>query len=88
MIRSPVLPDAMLLRWSRRRHLGVTSPSGASSPRWGRSGFVLWGVDVALLPVAGWGPRLPQGDHMNPSRAAEALKLLQPRIAIPIHWGT
>ena len=45
-------------------------------------------VDVALLPVAGWGPRLPEGDHMNPRRAAEALKILKPRLAIPIHWGT
>ena len=48
----------------------------------------LGGVDVALLPVAGWGPRLPEGDHMNPRRAAEALKILKPRLAIPIHWGT
>jgi L-ascorbate metabolism protein UlaG (beta-lactamase superfamily) len=48
----------------------------------------LSGVDVALLPVAGWGPRLPEGDHLNPVRAAEALRLLRPRIAIPIHWGT
>jgi L-ascorbate metabolism protein UlaG (beta-lactamase superfamily) len=48
----------------------------------------LSGVDVALLPVAGWGPRLPEGDHMNPLRAAEALTMIRPRIAIPIHWGT
>jgi L-ascorbate metabolism protein UlaG (beta-lactamase superfamily) len=48
----------------------------------------LSGADVALLPVAGWGPRLPEGDHMNPLRAAEALRLLTPRIAVPIHWGT
>jgi L-ascorbate metabolism protein UlaG (beta-lactamase superfamily) len=48
----------------------------------------LSGVDVALLPVAGWGPRLPEGDHMKSVRAAEALRLLRPRIAIPIHWGT
>lgn len=46
------------------------------------------GVDVALLPVAGWGPRLPEGEHMNPLRAAQALTLLRPRLAIPIHWGT
>jgi L-ascorbate metabolism protein UlaG (beta-lactamase superfamily) len=48
----------------------------------------LGGPDVALLPVAGWGPRLPEGDHMNPLRAARALRLLRPRVAIPIHWGT
>jgi L-ascorbate metabolism protein UlaG (beta-lactamase superfamily) len=45
------------------------------------------GLDVALLPVAGWGPRLPPG-HLDPARAAEALQLLRPRVAIPIHWGT
>jgi L-ascorbate metabolism protein UlaG (beta-lactamase superfamily) len=44
-------------------------------------------VDVALLPVAGWGPRLPAG-HMSPELAAQALTLLRPRLAIPIHWGT
>jgi L-ascorbate metabolism protein UlaG (beta-lactamase superfamily) len=44
-------------------------------------------VDVALLPVWGWGPTLGVG-HMDPFRAARALKLLQPSLAIPIHWGT
>ena len=44
-------------------------------------------LDVALLPIWGWGPRLPAG-HMDPQRAAEALVLLQPRFVIPIHWGT
>jgi L-ascorbate metabolism protein UlaG (beta-lactamase superfamily) len=45
------------------------------------------GLDVALLPVAGWGSRLPAG-HLDPRRAAEALRLLRPRVAVPIHWGT
>ena len=45
------------------------------------------GLDVALLPVGGWGPRVPEG-HLDPTRAARALELLQPRIAVPIHWGT
>jgi L-ascorbate metabolism protein UlaG (beta-lactamase superfamily) len=44
-------------------------------------------LDLALLPVAGWGPTLPPG-HMNPRSAAEALRLLEPRTAVPIHWGT
>jgi L-ascorbate metabolism protein UlaG (beta-lactamase superfamily) len=44
-------------------------------------------VDVALLPVAGWGPRLGPG-HMNAERAASAAALLRPHVAIPIHWGT
>jgi L-ascorbate metabolism protein UlaG (beta-lactamase superfamily) len=44
-------------------------------------------VDVALLPVAGWGPKLGPG-HLNPERAARAAALLRARVAIPIHWGT
>jgi L-ascorbate metabolism protein UlaG (beta-lactamase superfamily) len=44
-------------------------------------------VDVALLPVWGWGPRLGPG-HLDPERAARAAALLAPEVAIPIHWGT
>jgi L-ascorbate metabolism protein UlaG (beta-lactamase superfamily) len=44
-------------------------------------------VHVALLPVAGWGPRLPAG-HLDPVRAVQALELIRPHVAIPIHWGT
>jgi L-ascorbate metabolism protein UlaG (beta-lactamase superfamily) len=44
-------------------------------------------LDVALLPVAGWGPTLGPG-HMNPFDAARAARLIGPRIAVPVHWGT
>jgi L-ascorbate metabolism protein UlaG (beta-lactamase superfamily) len=44
-------------------------------------------LDVALLPVWGWGPSLGAG-HLPPERAAKALTLLEPRMAVPIHWGT
>ena len=44
-------------------------------------------LDVALLPIDGWGPRVGPG-HLDPRRAAEALQLLRPRVAVPIHWGT
>jgi L-ascorbate metabolism protein UlaG (beta-lactamase superfamily) len=44
-------------------------------------------VDLALLPVAGWGPTLPPG-HLDPMGAAEAVRLLRPAVAVPIHWGT
>jgi L-ascorbate metabolism protein UlaG (beta-lactamase superfamily) len=42
---------------------------------------------AALLPVGGWGPTL-RGGHMDAARAAQALRLLDPAHAIPIHWGT
>ena len=44
-------------------------------------------VDVALVPVAGWGPRIGPG-HLDPLRAAEAVRRLRPGLAVPIHWGT
>ncbi len=44
-------------------------------------------IDVALLPVWGWGPRLGPG-HLDPDRAAQAAALIRPSLAIPIHWGT
>jgi L-ascorbate metabolism protein UlaG (beta-lactamase superfamily) len=44
-------------------------------------------IDVALLPVAGWGATLGPG-HLDPERAAQAAARIAPRVAIPIHWGT
>jgi L-ascorbate metabolism protein UlaG (beta-lactamase superfamily) len=44
-------------------------------------------LDLALLPIWGWGPNLGPG-HLDPERAARAAALLLPRIAVPIHWGT
>jgi L-ascorbate metabolism protein UlaG (beta-lactamase superfamily) len=44
-------------------------------------------VDVALLPIWGWGPSLGKG-HMDPREAASAARALRASIAIPIHWGT
>lgn len=44
-------------------------------------------LDLALVPVWGWGPIL-RGGHMDPEMAARALTLLRPGMAVPIHWGT
>ncbi|MEO3974582.1 MBL fold metallo-hydrolase [Streptomyces sp. CAU 1734] len=44
-------------------------------------------VDVALLPVGGWGPYLGHG-HLDAGRAAQALAALAPRAAVPVHYGT
>ena len=45
-------------------------------------------IDLALLPIETWGVRPPEGRHLSPRSAASALKLLRPRMAVPIHWGT
>ncbi|MFE9394192.1 MBL fold metallo-hydrolase [Streptomyces flavidovirens] len=44
-------------------------------------------VDVALLPVGGWGPFLGHG-HLDARRAAQALARISPRAAVPVHYGT
>jgi L-ascorbate metabolism protein UlaG (beta-lactamase superfamily) len=44
-------------------------------------------IDVALLPVSGWGSKVGPG-HLDPLRAAQALRLLKPKLAVPVHWGT
>lgn len=47
----------------------------------------LGALDVALLPVWGWGPSLGPG-HLDPGSAACVAVRLRPRLAVPIHWGT
>jgi L-ascorbate metabolism protein UlaG (beta-lactamase superfamily) len=44
-------------------------------------------LDLALLPVWGWGPNLGAG-HLDPATAAHAAAAISPRLAVPIHWGT
>lgn len=44
-------------------------------------------LDLALLPVWGWGPNLGSG-HLDPAGAARAAAAIAPRLAVPIHWGT
>jgi len=44
-------------------------------------------IDLGLIPVWGWGRTLGTG-HLDPERAARAVGLIQPRLAVPIHWGT
>jgi L-ascorbate metabolism protein UlaG (beta-lactamase superfamily) len=44
-------------------------------------------VDLALVPVGGWGPTLGAG-HMGPEEAATAVARVGARWAVPVHWGT
>jgi L-ascorbate metabolism protein UlaG (beta-lactamase superfamily) len=44
-------------------------------------------VDLALVPIGGWGPTLADG-HMHPEHAAEAVGRVGARWAVPVHWGT
>jgi L-ascorbate metabolism protein UlaG (beta-lactamase superfamily) len=84
----------------RNRHRGVEiEPLGYLLRRGGRTVYFagdtdlfpemaeLGSVDVALLPVWGWGLSADEG-HLDPERAARALEMIRPRLAVPIHWGT
>jgi L-ascorbate metabolism protein UlaG (beta-lactamase superfamily) len=44
-------------------------------------------LDVALVPVWGWGPKL-SGGHLSPETAALAVAMTGARYAVPVHWGT
>jgi L-ascorbate metabolism protein UlaG (beta-lactamase superfamily) len=78
---SPLMPLGYLIEGPPRIYFaGDTDLFAGMSALVGR-------VDVALLPIWGWGPRVPAG-HLDPVRAAEAVARIRPRIAVPIHWGT
>ena len=44
-------------------------------------------IDVALLPIWGWGLTLGDG-HLDPQTAAGAAELIDPAVVVPVHWGT
>lgn len=75
-------PVGFLVEGSRRAYF-----AGDTDLFDGMAAFGEAGLDLALLPVWGWGPTLGPG-HMDPERAARATALLTPRLAVPIHWGT
>jgi L-ascorbate metabolism protein UlaG (beta-lactamase superfamily) len=45
-------------------------------------------IDVALMPIWGWGVSVDDDEHMTPLAAAKCLSMLRPRLVVPIHWGT
>ncbi|MDF1606226.1 MBL fold metallo-hydrolase [Nocardioides sp. YIM 152315] len=44
-------------------------------------------VELALVPVGGWGPTLEDG-HMDPVAGAAAVARVGAHVAVPVHWGT
>ena len=45
-------------------------------------------LDLALIPVGGWGPTLHPHEHLDPSLAAEALRRVRATHAVPVHYGS
>ena len=44
-------------------------------------------IDLAAIPISGWWNTLGPG-HLDEARAAEAVERVDPRLVLPIHWGT
>lgn len=44
-------------------------------------------IDLAVLPIWGWGPTLGER-HLDPSTAAEATARIDPERVVAYHWGT
>jgi L-ascorbate metabolism protein UlaG (beta-lactamase superfamily) len=44
-------------------------------------------IDIALLPIWGWGSSIGPG-HLDPDRAAHAAEMVAAQWTVPIHWGT
>lgn len=45
-------------------------------------------IDAAILPIGAYSPESFREHHLSPEDAIEAMKLLNARIMIPVHWGT
>ncbi|MEV5694555.1 MBL fold metallo-hydrolase [Micromonospora globbae] len=80
--------------WSRHRAAAVGYLVQGQARTWfaGDTGLFdemgkLGPLDVALVPVGGWGPTLPAG-HLDPAGAAEAVRRAAAAWAVPIHFGT
>ena len=81
--------------WSRERAVAVGYLVEGSARTWfaGDTGLFdgmseLGPVDLALIPVGGWGPTLGSHGHLDPAGAAEALRRTRAGWAVPGHYGT
>ena len=91
----PAAHDGRRWPWSRRRVRPLGYVVDGDARTWFGGDTDLYDgladatgpVDLALVPVGGWGPTLGAG-HLDPSRAAQAVAAVGARTAVPIHFGT
>jgi L-ascorbate metabolism protein UlaG (beta-lactamase superfamily) len=81
--------------WSRERALAVGFVVEGAARTWfaGDTGLFdsmseLGPLDLALIPVGGWGPTLGAHGHLDAVTGAEALRRSQAEWAVPVHYGT
>ncbi|WP_213455802.1 MBL fold metallo-hydrolase [Rhizomonospora bruguierae] len=90
----PAAHDGSRGPWSRHRAPALGYLVHGTSTTWfaGDTGLFdgmagLGPVDLALIPVGGWGPTLGDG-HLGPREAAEAVRRCGATWAVPVHYGT
>jgi L-ascorbate metabolism protein UlaG (beta-lactamase superfamily) len=81
--------------WSRERAGAVGFVVEGTAKTWyaGDTGLFdemadLAPLDLALIPVGGWGPTLGAHGHLDAADAAEALRRVKAAWAVPVHYGT
>jgi L-ascorbate metabolism protein UlaG (beta-lactamase superfamily) len=91
----PAAHDGSRGPWSRERALAIGFVVEGTSRTWfgGDTGLFdamsdIGPLDLALIPVGGWGPTLAPHGHLNAVTAAEALHRVRADWAVPVHYGT
>jgi len=81
--------------WSRDRAIAIGFVVEGAARTWfaGDTGlfeemFDLAPLDLALIPVGGWGPTLDSTHHLDAADGAEALRRSKASWAVPVHYGT
>jgi L-ascorbate metabolism protein UlaG (beta-lactamase superfamily) len=81
--------------WSRQQAVALGFVVEGSSRTWyaGDTGLFdqmseLAPLDLALIPVGGWGPTLGAHGHLDAEAGAEALRRVKADWAVPVHYGT
>ncbi len=81
--------------WSRLRSVAMGFVVEGSARTWyaGDTGLfdamaTLGPLDLALIPVGGWGPTLGAHGHLDAADGAEALRRVKAAYAVPVHYGT
>ena len=81
--------------WSRQRAIAVGYVVEGAYRTWFAGDTGLFDemsefapLDLALIPVGGWGPTLGSNHHLDPVTGAEALRRVKAGWAVPVHYGT
>ncbi|BEL12258.1 MBL fold metallo-hydrolase [Actinoplanes sichuanensis] len=91
----PARHDGRRGPWSRERAEAIGFVVEGASRTWyaGDTGLFdgmgeLGPLDLALIPVGGWGPTLGAHGHLDARDGAEALRRVRASWAVPVHYGT